>query len=380
MRKRAALAVLIIICAALMGGCWNYRSMNDMTITTGVAVDRDPETGLYHLSFEYVDLSGPVKEQGIAAGLLETYGVTMFDAARNAKKRVTNKVYLGHIELVVLDEEVARESDIVTTMDFFLRDAECRETVCVAVSQMETAKELLRLEGVGQPMVAYEIHNIIEEDRRVTASTIYNPVYKIYNIIYSEGIELTLPAVRSVPNDGTITCEVNGIAVFKNGRLVGYLSPEESKYFLFVMGEVEGGVITCSASGEGPEDTALEIHRSNTKRSFRWRDGQLSVQVEVEVVVYLDETAALIDLMEPSVIQQVEASGAQKLARGIADMIQRVRTEYRSDIFGFGNMICKQDHKLWEQLKDNWDEVFVNMPVEITCKVDIVNTAYLKKT
>jgi len=380
MRKRAALAVLIIICAALMGGCWNYRGMDEMTITTGVAVDRDPETGLYHLSFEYVDLSGPVKEQGIVAGLLESYGVTMLDAARNAKKRVNNKVYFGHIELLVLDEDVARESDMMGTIDFFLRDAECRETVCVAVSQTETAKELLSLEGVGQPMVAYEIHTIIEDDKRVTSSTIYQPVYKIYNILHSEGIELTLPAVRSVPNDVTMTCEVNGIAVFKDERMVGYLSPDESKYFLFVMGEAEGGVITCSASGEGPEDTALEIHKCNTKRSFRWRDGQLSVQAEVEVKVFLDETAALVDLMEPSVIQQVEASGAQKLARGIANMIQRVRTEYRSDIFGFGNMIYKQDYKLWQQLKDNWDEVFVNMPVDINCKVEIVNTAYLKKT
>jgi len=380
MRKRAALAVLIMICSALMGGCWNYRGLDEMTITTGVAVDRDPESGLYHLSFEYVDLSGPVKQQGIRAGLLESYGVTVFDAVRNAKKRVTNKVYLGHIELVVLDEDVAREGDIVSTMDFFLRDAECRETVCVAVSQTDTAKELLSLEGIGQPMAAYEIQNIIEEDRKVTSSTVYRPVYRIYDILNSEGIELTLPAVRSVPNNGMYTCEVNGTAAFKDRQLVGYLSPEESKYYLFVMGEVEGGVITCSGTGEGPDDTMLEIHESKTKRSFRWRDGQLSVQLEVEVIVFLGETSETIDFLDPSAIRQVEASGARKVMRGIADVIQRVRTEYRSDIFGFGNMICKQDHKLWKQLKDNWDEVFVNMPVEITCKVEIVNTAYLKKT
>lgn len=380
MRKRAALAVLIMIYSALLGGCWNYRGLDEMTIATGVAIDRDPESGLYHLSFEYVDLSGPVKEQGIAAGLLEAYGVTLFDAARNSKKRATHKVYFGHIELVLLDDDMVRNTDIGSILDFFLRDAECRETMCVAVSQTSTAKELLNLEGVSQPMVAYEIHDIIEEDEEVTSSTIYQPVFKIYDILYSEGIELTLPAVHSTPNNGVPTCEVNGIAVFKGERLAGYLTPDESKYFLFVTDQVKSGVITCSASGEGPEDTALEIHQNRTKKTFSYRDGQLTMRVEAEVKVFLDETSATVDALDRSAIQQVEASAAQKVARGIADMIQRVRTDYCSDIFGFGKTIYKRDYKLWQQLKDSWDEVFAAMPVDITCKVDIINTAYLKRT
>ena len=38
------------------------------------------------------------------------------------------------------------------------------------------------------------------------------------------------------------------------------------------------------------------------------------------------------------------------------------------------------DYKLWQQLKDNWDEVFAAMPVDVTCKVHIANTASIKKS
>jgi spore germination protein KC len=48
-------AALIIITAALLGGCWNYRGLDDMSIASGLAIDRDTASGLYHLSFEYVD-------------------------------------------------------------------------------------------------------------------------------------------------------------------------------------------------------------------------------------------------------------------------------------------------------------------------------------
>jgi spore germination protein KC len=380
MRKRAALAALIIITAVLMGGCWNYRGLDEMAIASGLAIDRDAASGLYHLSFEYVDLTGPVKEQGIKAGLVEGYGPTLFDAVRNVKKRIVNKIWLGHMELVVLSSDVVRSTDISSLIDFFLRDAECRETMCMAVSQEPTAMDLLSIEGIGQPMVAFEIHKIIEEDNKVTLSTDFKQIYEVYNILNSEGIELTLPAFHNTLNDGESVSEANGIAVFKGERLAGYLEPEESKYFLFVTDKVEGGVITCSSRAEGPEDTTLEISENHTKTSFQYRDGQLTMKVETQTKAYLNELDEPADALDPSQIQLLETSGARKVMQGIANVIERVRGDFGSDIFGFGNTIYKQDYKLWQQLKDNWDEVFAAMTIDINCKVHIVNSASIKKS
>ncbi len=194
MRKTTMLIAMVFMAAALLTGCWNYRGLNEMAITAGVAVDRDPKTGLYHMSLEIIDLSGPVKEQGIKAKLIESYGVTLFDAVRNTKKRTVNKVYFGHMELVIFSDEVARSMDMSSLIDFFLRDAECRETMCVAISQEPAAKDLLSIEGIGQPVVAFEIRKIIQEDNKVTSSTPVIEMYEIYNTLNAQGIELALPA------------------------------------------------------------------------------------------------------------------------------------------------------------------------------------------
>ncbi len=381
MRKTAACLLLIVVFSSLLGGCWNYRSLSEMAITSGVAVDRDPNTGLYHLCMEVVDLTAPVKEKGVQSRLIESDGETLFDAVRNAKKRIVNKVFFGHMKLVVFSEDLVRNTDISTLVDFFLRDAECREMMSVAVSREPTAKDLLTIYGIGQPLVAYEIQKIIEEDQKVTASTSNMELFEIYNILSGEGIELTLPAFHNTVNDGEPASEADGIAVFKGERFVGYLTPQESKCFLFVTNQLHGGVITCSSkSPDGPIDTTLEISDNKTKLSFDNKDGQVTVNVETETDTFLNEAYEPLDALDPVTIKTIEMYASQRVMQNICEMIDRVRKDYNSDIFGFGNMIYRQDPNLWRSMADRWDEIFPALTVNVKCKVNIVNSAALKKS
>ena len=379
MRKLAACLMMIVFVSALLGGCWNYRSLSDVSITSGIAVDRDPESGIYHLSFEIVDLTGPVMKEGIKSRLIESDGRTLFDAVRNVKKRIVNKVFFGHMELVVFSDELMRNADISSLIDFFLRDAECRETMCVAVSKEPKAKDLLVIQGIGEPMVAYEIRSIIEEDHNVTGSTTFVELYEVYNTLKGQGKELVLPAFRNTVNDGEPASEADGIAVFKGERLAGYLTPEESKYFLFVVNQLKGGVLTCSSKGSGEsEDITLEISDNQTTLSFDNDGEQITINVETETDTYLNEIDQPMDALDPAAIQAVELIAAQKVMQGIYNMIIRVRADYNSDIFGFGNLIYRQKPKLWETMADRWDQIFPELAINVKCKVNIVNTASLK--
>jgi spore germination protein KC len=73
------------------------RGLNELSIVSGVAIDKTLRTATNMLSFEVVDLTKPTKETTLSAILLESEGKTLFDAARNAKKKVVNKLYFGHI-------------------------------------------------------------------------------------------------------------------------------------------------------------------------------------------------------------------------------------------------------------------------------------------
>jgi hypothetical protein len=120
------------------------------------------------------------QETGPKTKIIESEGETIFDAIRNAKKRLVNKLYFGQSLVVVISEHLAREEGVGNVIEWFLRDSEPRETMILGVSQEKTAQALLVGDGSGQEIVSRRIKQIAEDDGAVTASTVKYMIYEIY--------------------------------------------------------------------------------------------------------------------------------------------------------------------------------------------------------
>jgi spore germination protein KC len=201
----------------------------------------------------------------------------------------------------------------------------------------------------------------------------------VYNTLEGEGIDLTLPAVSNVDNNGEYIAKLSGTTVFKGQRLAGFLTSDESKYLLFTVDDIEGGLLTFPADGEGEDDTTLEIYKNKTKRSFSYKDGKLAIKLEPETDVFLAECKVDLDALDKQQISMLEKNGAKALAERMAQLIRKVQTEYGADIFGFGNLINKKDPALWKKLSPDWDTLFTQLEVVINAKVNIINTASVKE-
>jgi spore germination protein KC len=376
---KKALCCIMLLCVILSGGCWNYRGLNEMSIVSGFAIDKDDESGDMKVSFQIVDLVGNIQVEGINGKLIESTGKTLFDAGRNAKRNIIGKLYFGHTQLVVISQDIARNEDLKDTIDWMLHDAEMRETLKIAISAGDTAKEILNFETIVGPIVAFDVSKYIEEDQKITASVTYKQLYEVYNTLESEGIDLTLPAICNVENNGEPSAKLCGTAVFKGQRLAGFLNPDETKYLLFTTDELEGGLLTFPADGEGEDDTTLEIYKNKTKRSFSYKEGKLVIKLEPETDVYLAECKVHLDALDKKQISSLEQNAAKALAERMAMVIGKVQSEYGADIFGFGNMIYKKDIALWSKLSSDWDTLFPELEVVINAKVNIVNTASIKE-
>jgi spore germination protein KC len=45
--------------------------------------------------------------------------------------------------------------------------------------------------------------------------------------------------------------------------------------------------------------------------------------------------------------------------------VDKAQKDLKTDIFGFGERIHSKDPPYWKTVKDNWNDVFTGMPVEI---------------
>lgn len=378
MIKKSVCIVLMIFLSFPLSGCWSYRGLKQIAIVAGLAIDKDTVSGDYKLTFEMVDLSGKPNENGMKSKIVESQGKTIFDAIRNAKKRLLNKLYFGDTEIVVISSKIAREDGINSFIDLFLRDTQLRETVYFVISQADTAEEIITQKGIENAIVSYEMAKIIDEDSHISASTKCIPSYKVFNVLQSKGISLVLPAFHCIPNNKENSVEANGIAVFKKDKLLGYLSAEDTRYYLFAVDDVAGGILTCDL-GSGPHDIiSLEITSNKTKISHSYEKNKIKINITTKTKVSLGEINSKMDVSNEQELNEIKTAAEKTLKQKITQVIYNVQSQFGSDIFGFGNTIYKTDTKLWNQIGANWDSIFLSAEFEVSPEIEIVNTGVLK--
>ncbi len=376
---KKSLCLFFIMAILICSGCWSYRGLDNLSIVSGFSIDIDKETGLYKVSFQIVDLSGNVNVEGINAKILESEGKTLFDACRNAKTAIMGKLYFGHTQLVVISDELARERDLRDLIDWMLHDAETRETLKVVISTEKTAEDILQNETLVGPIAAFDISKCIQDDNDVTLSTSYKQLYEIYNTLETKGIDLTLPAICTTETSGRRIPKLCGTAVYKGERLAGYLTAAETKYFLFVVNQVKGGLLTFPAGGEGRDNITLEIYENKTGRSFTYKDGKLVITLTPKTDVFLAESEISVDVIDKQTIKELEKKAALALAQQMVQTIQTVQSKFGADIFGFGSLVYKSDYALWQKISKDWDTIFKTLEVQVNAKVNIITSSLIKE-
>jgi spore germination protein KC len=375
MIKKIFLAVLIIILFPALLGCWDYTGLNQMNIVLGVAVDKDILTGEYKVTYEVVDTTKAGKDE-VKSVLYDTKGISIFDSARNAKQMLANKLYFGNIAVIVVSHQIAeKEKGIEEVIDLFVRGAEARETIEIAVSQESTAAEILRASPLNINFISTKLSEILQEDKKTTAKTYSIQLIRVSEILTQDGRELVLPAVMCRTNEGIPAIQTNGIAAFKKGRLIGYLTPDETKYFLYIMNEIKGGLLVFKTK----EDIAvtMEIYQNSTKKSIEYQDGVFKVLIEPKTRVFIGELSGRVDMLNKAVKERVQSDAAEFVKQNITNVIQKAQNVLGSDIFGFGGMVYRKDPKLWSKVKRDWDIYFKSIEFEIKPAIEIVNTELL---
>lgn len=308
---------------------------------------------------------------------MQAEGPTLFDAIRNSKKRLINKLYGGNLQTLLISRQVAETEGVAIILEELLRDGEPRETLSVVVSQEETAAEILLTKGIDSNIIAYEIHKMIEEDGWTTASTKNLPMYKAYDVIRGIGGALVLPAVRTILNNEEVVAEANGIALFQGDRLVGFQSPENTKYYLFIVDEIRGGVLSFPVS-HPTERVSLEIKGSKTQASVRHVGGQLTIDLNIHTKLNVMELKSQLSISQAEQREALEQLAAQVLRDQISAYFRETQAQTKIDIFGFDRLLYKQAPDTWRAVEANWDALFQSAVLNVTVQADILSAGVLK--
>lgn len=427
MRMARGLAlVLLPSLVAASGGCWDRVEPDRMAAVIALGLDRGEEQPLRvtaQISIPRL-LTGGGREGGGGGGgqppfanhVAEGRGVS--EAMRILQEHSPRLLHLGHLQVVVVSEQLARMG-LGPILDYLTSDREARRIIQIAVSSCPP-RDLLevrtRLENLPGVSVAEELRHVPE-----TIGLPDSPMIRFLNALHDEGIEPILPVLHRVDatgriverppeageeagrkagqqagqegagrgregqggagqaagggaeGEGAVTVRVAGVAVFKDDRMVGSLNELESRGLAWLMGKLERGILVIPeslAGGGGP--ALLHVRRAESKFEPRLAGGQPSMKVRLKVRADVMEWLTPAYDLTPAVADHLEQAAARTIADEIMATMRRLQKEFRSDVCGFGWSFYRRYPRVWRQdLGPRWDDIFADLPVELEVKVHV---------
>ncbi|WP_199615164.1 Ger(x)C family spore germination protein [Paenibacillus alkalitolerans] len=387
MKKTCLLILCSVVAAAAVSGCWNRRELNDLAVTTAIGLDKGKGDNIILTDqLLHAEEISPVKGGGggqrAPVFLIEETGVGVQQAARKMTMNVSKKIFVGHLQLLVIGEELAR-AGIVESLEHFTRDHEYRRDFYVIVAKGTTAKNILKVFTPFEAIPANKLRDSLESSANVWGASAAVKIDELLSMLIAKGREPVLTGVTVEGNteQGAIkenverifvpaNLEYTGLAVFKNDKLVGWLNQRESKGVNHVRGEVQSTTVAIACPGRD-EETTVELIRTNASTRTKLKRGNPVIQVNVSGEANISDAQCPIDLSKPDVIRDLEKLVNKAIKETIESSVKTMQKKYKSDIFGFGSAVERSHPKYWYKVENKWDDIFPEVRVNVAVDIKI---------
>lgn len=379
--KKIYVFILCFIMLVALSGCLGGREINDLEIVIGMGIDKDKDTGDILLTAQIVnekEAGGASGEGGGGGGKaywnVNSIGKSIFDAARQITHKTGNRLFVSHNQLVVFGHDVAEEG-LQEYIDFFLRAREMRPTTLILVAEGR-ASDVMDAKPETERFPAINMTNLVKAYGYT--SHLYKVNIKDFASCLMSGITAPMAplAVVAQGEEGP-DVYVPGMAVFKNGKMVGKLSHDEVRGVLWVLGKVESGVIIVpSPNGRGK--AVLEILEAKTKVTPEIKDDRVIFHIKIEEKLGLSEQTTAENLATVPGFGKVQEAAGKVVRQEIMAAFERSK-ELRLDIFGFGEMLHKKYKNEWKIMEHNWDDIYPTIELDIDVDSRIVSNDLLRR-
>jgi len=384
---RNVVVVTLMLSILLLTGCWDMREIDEIGFVMAIGIDKAGELGQYTVTVQIANPSAGGPENGTtkeAVWVATADGSSVFDAIRKLVRISSKRIVWAHNNVIIIGESLARES-ITPVIDFFTHNPELRMKTNLVIAN-GNAKEYLYSKAGMEQIPGMSLSEIIRY-QSLTAESITSDMLRVaydYNNQYLEPLisAVSLKRVVTTMKDGKAqgeseTINLSGAAVFKNNKMVGWLSPEETRGVAWVLNETRDTVVTVSDSEHENKSVSVETHNVKSKITAQVEDGVPYITIKISGAGSIVEEDGSTELTIDEIKDELEDLINGKIVDEIVTSINKLQKEYNSDVLNFAKIIHAQNNKKWEEeIKDNWQDIFPQISVIVSADINI-NTSTL---
>jgi spore germination protein KC len=376
-KQKLVIGIMLVFTTTLFSGCWNYREVNTLAIIMAAAVDRDVFSDEYILSIEVVRVTGGERSTQLNRRIYESRGQTIFDAARNVIIEAGRRAYWSHSKAIIINSSIAEE-DISDVLDWFYRDQELRRDVNVFIFKGDRASHVLTADTGMDDTIGYNLYQTIINRKGVNKYP-ETELGEVVGNLSQPGSGIILPTIDIQHQQGKARAHVEGSAILKGAKVIGYLNPEETRDVLAVTGKLKKGVFPTKDIMNTGEDITMELYDSKNKTETDYEDDKVSIKINTKLNAGIAEITGKIDFTKDDVRKSLASDLGRVASESIQQTINKVQNEFQCDIFDFGTKMQIQHPKEWKQIKEKWNEKFSTASIKVNVDMHIRGSATASK-
>ncbi|WP_309123390.1 Ger(x)C family spore germination protein [Paenibacillus sp.] len=404
---RALLTSLLSIAAlSLLTGCWDRLEIEERAVVLAIAIDvAGPEVvhkeSMVKSKDQKIDEDIPVPEgktvkvtaqiavpgriplgpggsSGSGGGssgggnpvwVLESYGYTVDEAVQSLQQEVADRLFFGHLRVIVMSEEYARRGT-GNLSDYLRRNPEVRRLAWLVVSKEEAAQYMRTSPQLERVPALYLLSTL---DHAVQMGKY--PLEVIGNFwikMSSLGQEANLPYLEIQDQHNV---RISGLAYFKGEKLIGTTDPLEIGLFMGLVGSEQGGY-SSYVRIPGSEETAMfRVTNRRSKTHVSIKNGRPTAEVTIFLEGNITEASdqGKGNLNSPEDLEKIGRELSDRFSDRYEQFV-RLLQEEESDIFGYGEYIRAHESGYWNRhirSKARWQSAFKDMEVRVNVSFDV---------
>lgn len=383
--------VCLLFISFLMTGCWNYNELNDLAITTGIAIDiKDDNYVVSYMIANAKKSEGESKSQEASSIVYSGVGSSISSAYIDLNSKISKIPYISHLEVLIISEDAAKKG-VMNIIDFLMRNPESRKEFYVLLSKDTSAKSILETLTPLESFPSQSIANNLLSNKTIESTVVVEEFSDFISKLIMEGINPVLSGaiIEGNKDEGkeqaslesstpSAIVNINSTGIFKDDKLLGWANNKESIGINILTNEVESILLESKCDNQYMAATLTNVE---TKTDFEFENNIPKIKISVEAAGALVEINCQKNLEETSTIKELSNLFEESLKTLLYNSINLAKLEYKSDIFGYGNMIYKNHFKKWKQIKDSWEtEIFPNLSFEIDTKISLSSKGSFEQT
>ena len=368
----------LILLLPLLSGCYNYRELNELGITTAVSIDYK-DNNFYVIA----EVINPIKQQDASSSNNSPFvnynssSSSLQDAFRKVVLESPRQLYAAQLEIIVLSEEVVN-NHLEEVLEYFARDPESRTEIKIIVARTEDSTKAITLQTLLTSLSSSNIIKSLDLQSKVLGMDYPVTLNELLNMYIDPYLEVVLPSMTLYGNyeigdeKENITTsspkaivKIDGSTITKDNKILGYLDLEESKILNLINGKLKETIIKMNYY-DGY--IIFEPNRIKVSRELDIKNN--IIKINISGYSKTKEIQSNINLKDPKEVEKLNKALNMELEKKITDTFNSIREKYGTDVFGFQELYYRTNYKYFKEICTNWyEDIYPKIKLEVKANV-----------